>query len=61
MRKRKRSEDDFDFLKEEGMLGKRCSCKWADDPNYTTDYRGCPIHDPLYHERGREKDPKAES
>ena len=49
MKRRGGSEEDYDFLKEEGMLGERCYCDEEFGPE------GCPIHDPLYHDRKRKK------
>jgi hypothetical protein len=49
MRRRRGSEDDYDFLKEEGMLGQICIC---DEDSH----EGCPIHDPLYHDRKKKND-----
>ena len=48
MKRRRSNEEDYDFLKEEGVLRETCMCS-------EESWNGCPLHDPLLHDRKRKK------
>lgn len=59
MVRRKRTEEDYDFRKEEGLLSTPgrtvvCLCEWDEEQDVPIGTKGCPIHDPLYHDRKSE-------